>query len=271
MQRFLQELRNDLGSYVPLVVWVSLTVVVTLAGPYGSNAYLTFPQRLLYWGCVVGVSILVGVSVRAFTRSVLGVTTLIGSTLLIAIIITAIMLIPIHVSARKVFGEDNEAIPALPELAALIMSVSLAVGVFRAARTYAYGADQTGALPVASPPEMMVEDVVQPRLIARLQDGATGDLVSISGRDHYVDVVTTSGQSRVLLRFSDAIAEAEPIEGFRIHRSHWVALSAIVRVEREGGKLWVALVDGARLPVSRTYRDELEMRGLLEAELTPVV
>ncbi|MEZ5714276.1 MAG: LytTR family DNA-binding domain-containing protein [Paracoccaceae bacterium] len=62
----------------------------------------------------------------------------------------------------------------------------------------------------------------------------------------------------IRLRFSDAIAEMEPMQGYCTHRSHWVSHAAISGVEREPGKLFLRLVNGDRVPVSRKYRPELE-------------
>jgi hypothetical protein len=81
------------------------------------------------------------------------------------------------------------------------------------------------------------------------------DLLYMSMQDHYVEAHTRLGHALVLMRLADAIREIEPIAGLQIHRSHWVARSAIDQVERENGRLTAVLVDGARLPVSRSYAD----------------
>jgi DNA-binding LytR/AlgR family response regulator len=62
----------------------------------------------------------------------------------------------------------------------------------------------------------------------------------------------------------DAIDEMEPVKGICTHRSHWVALGAIKRVEREGARLFVVLRNGDRVPVSRKYRPRLEQAGLID-------
>lgn len=90
-----------------------------------------------------------------------------------------------------------------------------------------------------------------------------GALVSMTVRDHYVDVVTSAGLSSLLLRFSDAMDETEGVPGAQVHRSHWVAWSAVTGTEREPGKLFLLLSDGSRIPVSRAHRAKLEERGLV--------
>lgn len=87
-----------------------------------------------------------------------------------------------------------------------------------------------------------------------------GALWAISVRDHYVDVRTSTGQASLLMRLSDAMAEAEPVEGIQVHRSHWVAWAAVAAAEREGARLFLRLQDGARIPVSRAHRPRVEAR-----------
>ena len=72
-------------------------------------------------------------------------------------------------------------------------------------------------------------------------------------QDHYVEVTTTKGTELILIRFQYAIKEMGAIAGTQIHRSHWVTLNGMRRLKRQNGKLFVELVDGRTLPVSRTY------------------
>ena len=97
----------------------------------------------------------------------------------------------------------------------------------------------------------------------RIDPHLRGKLLAISVQDHYVDVYTSAGKARVLLRLSDAIAEADPVEGTQVHRSHWVAWQAVEAVEREGLKMFLRLTDGLRVPVSKNHRDKVEERGFL--------
>jgi DNA-binding LytR/AlgR family response regulator len=70
-------------------------------------------------------------------------------------------------------------------------------------------------------------------------------------QDHYVEIVTEAGAHLVLLRLSDAMAEAAPTPGLQVHRSHWVAERAVAGAKREDGRLRLVLVDGTEIPVSR--------------------
>lgn len=107
------------------------------------------------------------------------------------------------------------------------------------------------------------DDATAPRLLQRIDAALHGPLFSISVRDHYVDVRTGAGQASLLMRFSDAVAETEGVEGAQVHRSHWVAWEAVEAVERQGGNLCLRMADGAAIPVSRNHREKLEERGLI--------
>ena len=90
--------------------------------------------------------------------------------------------------------------------------------------------------------------------LARLSPELGTNLMHLRMRDHYVEAHTDAGCELVLMRFGDALKEVEDIEGARVHRSHWVAASAVRRLLREGGKTTLELDNGTRVPVSRSHR-----------------
>ena len=93
--------------------------------------------------------------------------------------------------------------------------------------------------------------------LKRLSPRLGRDLVRLIVQDHYVEAHTPLGSELILMRFSDAVGELGGIEGFRTHRSHWVARAAIADVAREGGRVLVVTTDGTRVPVSRSYTPTL--------------
>lgn len=109
-------------------------------------------------------------------------------------------------------------------------------------------------------------DVAEVRLVRRLPEDVAGDVLSLTASNHHVDVTTTQGRATLRLRLSDAIGEMEGVEGFCIHRSHWVSQDAILEVKRlNAQKIVVVLKNGDELPVSRKYRVNLETAGLFES------
>ena len=98
-------------------------------------------------------------------------------------------------------------------------------------------------------------------LLARLPAPKRGELHHLRMQDHYIEVHTDRGMELVLLRFRDALREVEGVEGMQVHRSHWVARAAVDKVERRDGRIALRLVNGARIPVSRSFTPALRARG----------
>jgi len=92
-----------------------------------------------------------------------------------------------------------------------------------------------------------------PAFYARLPFELGTSIISLSAQDHYIEVTTTKGSTLILLGLSDAIEELAGLDGLQIHRSHWVAKEAALKLRRKSGKLMLELVDARLLPVSRTY------------------
>ena len=79
------------------------------------------------------------------------------------------------------------------------------------------------------------------------------ELYAVSSEDHYLRVITSEGETLILMRLSDALRELEPIQGMQTHRSWWVAESAVVNSQRSKGKLTLELKSGESVPVSRSF------------------
>ena len=88
-----------------------------------------------------------------------------------------------------------------------------------------------------------------------LEESKRGRLVAISAQDHYVGVTTTLGTELLRMKLSDAIDGVNPGIGLQVHRSHWVAISAIKSVDERART--VEVIDGQVLPVSEQKMPEL--------------
>jgi hypothetical protein len=100
-------------------------------------------------------------------------------------------------------------------------------------------------------------------LMQRLPWEKRGPLVSLSAEDHYVRVTTTNGTKLLLIRLLDAIKEVGDTRGMQIHRSHWVALDQIQKVERSGDRGKVIMKDEMSCPISRKYMPDVRAAGML--------
>ncbi|MEO5615629.1 MAG: LytTR family DNA-binding domain-containing protein [Cypionkella sp.] len=245
-----------------LIFWVVLILFVAMTGPFGTYAAYSFWQRLLAVTPLLLAIMLVGVAIRLVVFSTLPPWRFRWASALNAGLASLIIAPMLDQFLHQIPPTDTVSYPGLGELMLLVFSLSLGLSSLR--RSVASDFDPAPAAPApaaeaAAPPEAPP----LPRLLQRLDVAAPGDLWSISVRDHYVDVQTSCGITSLLMRFSDAIAETDPVEGAQIHRSHWVAWEAVQVVERDGAKLFAVLAGGSRLPVSKNHREKLVARGLL--------
>lgn len=123
-------------------------------------------------------------------------------------------------------------------------------------RTVTADADADAAEPSPSPARRAAEELGWPVALGQ-------EPLSVSADLHYLHVSTALGRATVL--GSLAAVEAHFGEtGLRIHRSHWVARSAVRRIARGASGWRCELHDGQRLPISR--RRVAEVRALLGSD-----
>jgi len=98
--------------------------------------------------------------------------------------------------------------------------------------------------------EGVAPPVIRARLPPRL---ARARLLAVQAEDHYLRIRTEAGSALVLMRLSDALTALKDADGFRVHRSWWVARAAVESARWKDGRGELILADGATAPVSRTY------------------
>ena len=255
MGAFLRELVADLRSPVPWVVWLTLSMAVAVAGPFGSYGVMDASERVLFWTPVTGLSVAIASGIRAFVYGTLNLRERFIGTGLIAVLTCAVLCPALYLLFNAVFPAMFRVTSGLLELVLLVGSLSLGVCALRVSAEPAAEADESPA--ISEPTE---EAAPEPRLARRLDQGRRGEIWAISVRDHYVDVHTSRGKSSLLMRFSDAIAEVEGVPGAQVHRSHWVAWDGVGSVCREGGKMNLHLKNGHQVPVSRNNRAKVDAR-----------
>lgn len=103
---------------------------------------------------------------------------------------------------------------------------------------------EAGPSPEVAPP------AIRAKLAPRL---ARARLVAVEAEDHYLRIRTEAGSELVLMRFGDALEALGAADGFRTHRSWWVARTAVQTASWKAGRGELILSDGSAAPVSRTY------------------
>ena len=95
-------------------------------------------------------------------------------------------------------------------------------------------------------------DTLEPRL--------KGNLCCMEAQEHYIQVISSQESRMVLHRFSDAVRLIPISLGMQVHRSHWVAHSAVQKVLVDGQSMRLELCCGKLVPVSRTFRATVEKK-----------
>lgn len=231
-----------------LVIWATASLLASIAGPFGTFEGMGPSLRVVFWSSLVAASLVVSILLSTVLR--VGAPDLsdlardVLMAVMFTIVFTPIVILAVHLAS----GGGWQAEISVWMIALKVFGVSATVGAgLRIARA---------AAPAPTEPEV--------RLLRRLDGVAAGDIQRLTVENHHVDVVLRGGTvHRLLMRFADAVDELEGIEGFCVHRSHWVARAAIADVINRKGKEFVVTTDGDEVPVSRTYRTNLVDAGLL--------
>lgn len=115
------------------------------------------------------------------------------------------------------------------------------------------------APPVSGPPPSAAGTSGLP-LLGRLPAHLGDRILCLKTDDHYLEVHTELGQALILMRMADA-ERALAGEGLRVHRSWWVARTAVACAKLRGGRLMLVLSNGLEVPVSRDRRRLIEAEG----------
>lgn len=243
----LREVRKDLSQRPVHVGVLVLGAILGISGPFGTLEAMTVLPRLAYWVTVVAVTFAIGSLIDMVINTMLR-----GCPVWVRfVLITACIGLAVTIFVRGfnflVFGTLPETMGGLAEQVVIVMSITAVVelGVF------ALVGDRSAQQRQGAP------------LLQRLPLDKRGPLLALSAEDHYVDVRTTRGSEMVLMRLSDAVNEVGDVEGLQIHRSHWVALDQITKVEKISDRGEVTLSDGSKKPISRGYMPAVRDAGLL--------
>lgn len=266
-------LRGLLARRLP-VLGVSVAAL-TVLGPFGTFQDMSLSQRLAYWGGLLLVGTLEFDLVILITRRVASDQTrrwpwmLAAAIMIVSLIQTAI----VAVLEQQRRGMDAGSAPALTELYGYVLVITLlvaAVPIWLELRRHGLidarpTPPSTVAPPTVAPESTPATAPNAAPFLDRIPTKLGRDLLALEMEDHYVRVHTQLGSDLILLRLRDAIAELSGIDGLQVHRSHWVAASAVAAVERNAdGKLTLILTDGRRVPVSRRCNAAVRAAGWAE-------
>jgi len=119
-----------------------------------------------------------------------------------------------------------------------------------------------GDAPLTAPPAPPVPGVAASALHQRLDPGFP-PILALAAEDHYVRVIAEGRSALLLMALAEAAALMPADAGAQVHRSWWVAQSAITGQRRTGRDLQLSLHGGITAPVSRSRIADLKTLGWL--------
>jgi hypothetical protein len=120
---------------------------------------------------------------------------------------------------------------------------------------------QAVAAPPAAPaPVPPVPGVAVSALHQRLEPGFP-PILALSAEDHYVRVIAEGKSALLLMPLAEATALMPDSAGAQVHRSWWVARSAVTGPRRAGRDVQLVLHGGLTAPVSRSRIGDLKAKG----------
>lgn len=247
MASYFRELAQTFFDPLRLAIWAIITIILTVVGPFGTDEGLTVGARTIYWGVLVGLSMLMAYAVKIAVARMFPDVSLAGREFIVVLGLTLFYTPVVNAVAGSLRLDRGIGVTDYVKLSATVFFVGCLVAVVHILALHTLEGQKNDG---------------PPRLLSRLPKSQWGPLLRLTVEDHYVAVTTEKGTERLLMRFSDALREVEGIDGLRVHRSHWVARGAVAGIERENGRLFLILVDGARVPVSRNYRAAVEEAGI---------
>ena len=254
---------------IALATTAILVGLFTVVGPIGTYVTFTPLQRFVYCGVLASLGLLIYYCTMVVTLYYTRFQSRSACTVAVVAVV-AIAAVPVTAMAYVLHVVVYPDAP-IPDLAALYLSASAAAisasllfayvifqripAVATAAGESVATSDTDGSSGGAMPETGAIDNrltMPQVPFLSRLPGDARGEIIYLTTKRHYIQVYTTAGRVRLLLRFADAVAELADL-GMQVHRSYWVALSQVTGMVRRDNRTVLRLTGDHEVPVSRTY------------------
>jgi len=240
---------------MPMGVAVAVGLVMSLTGAFGTGVADLAP-RTLYWIAVMCLGTLIAVAARPLVERTgwfdgrMWAEAAVVSLVIITFGAPSVWLVT-HLTFGSLVASATPDLFIGPVTVLSIAMTALNYGLQRPA-PMTHGSAGDPSQPALRPP----------RFADRLPPNLRGaEIRAVAAEDHYLRVHTDRGQTLILMRLADAVAELEGIEGAQTHRSWWVARAAVTDARRGEGRATLILEGGLTAPVSRTFARSLRDAG----------
>lgn len=268
--------------------WTCSTIFAAYVGTFGTFTAMQFPERLLYWGFLIGVSLIVGYFTRWLMIRLCGgegvLCDLAGTVLMSLTFGSGVCLFNAftngfyHLSLAFWLMHVSSVFMVCLAILGLRSYARFMINIYRGSAKAVAGDGEAVSAASADMAWVIAEDgAVEgadeelPAFVRRMDPLLGMTVKSVSAADHYLLVHTERGTQRILMRFRDALEELAELDGLQIHRSHWVARSAIAAMRRDGRRHVVVMCCGQELPVSRAYLPDLRTKGFIGDAVTDAI
>ena len=230
---------NRLYRYL---LWFLVTVaLLAYLGPFGTWASLAVSDRVMFWATTVGANWIIGhVVFVGVTRTFRARTWPTWTGLVLAALVSALPGTGMVWLAVTVYlGYQPSGVSGAAGLYTQVFVFHLIIGslvfVFIDRRLRRRETREEPSSP-AENADAVPRPASEAPLLARLPARSRAELLHLRMQDHYVEVHTAAGSELLLLRFRDALREVQGVNGLQVHRSHWVARSAVAEGRAAGGR-----------------------------------
>jgi len=132
-----------------------------------------------------------------------------------------------------------------PPIVAVTLIVNLVIRIQRSGQP-AVGAETPGDGREEASPSTFLR--------GKLQHHLGQDIVTVRAQDHYVEITTSRGSAMILMSLGDAVQHLRPLAGLQVHRSWWINLAHVARVEQGPSGPELVMTTDQRIPVGRSFR-----------------
>ena len=232
-----------------------LGAIFGVVGPLGTYNVMPFGQRIAFWILVKTCAWLAIEGTSYIVLKSLG--RLIKSTiwLYLIIIVASLPMVWFLVSfaqfriyATPISRPDLLLVSQIALIITICITVSVNFGFVLIAMKTSY----------TQKPNDRIHQDIHPPIFKRLNpELKNAKWLALIAQEHYVLVESDKGNQLILLGIGQAIKECTPMSGLRIHRSYWIALSAIKGSRKEKSKLFIILKNNRELSVSRRRKQSI--------------
>ena len=253
-----------------LIIGVIAAVVLAVVGALNTQT-APFPLRLAYWLTVVLPGSIIGLFMQS---AVAGMGTFSDRRWLEILVVAVLVAIPhtfiVVVASMLMFGLDTLTVGILASFGGMVLMFSLVLTSINYLTSkpvvIANGEPRAMVAPPAplssSPPLAEASGVIPAALAERMPTRlSNGRLIALEAEDHYLRIHTDLGHDIILMRMADAVGLLDTLPGARVHRSWWVARSAVEGSSSTNGRTTLRLATGIEAPVSRSIRPVLAAQG----------